>query len=53
LEQVSKATQAEEENENSKEWLNIFSQEAEEATTLKLTTEEEYEHSEEWLKIFS
>jgi hypothetical protein len=53
LEQISEAAQEEEENEHSEEWLNIFSQEAEEATALKLTAEEEDEHSEEWLKIFS
>jgi hypothetical protein len=55
LEQISEAAQAGEENEHSEEWLNIFSQEAEEAA-LKLTVEEageDDEHSEEWLNIFS
>jgi hypothetical protein len=45
-----------EENEHSEEWLNTFSQEAEEAVALKLTAkeaEEDDEHSEEWLNIFS
>jgi hypothetical protein len=44
------------ENEHSEEWLNAFSQEAEEAVALKLTAEEaeeDDEHSEEWLNIFS
>jgi hypothetical protein len=46
----------EEEDEHSEECLNAFSQEVEEATTLKLTVEEveeNDEHSEEWLNIFS
>jgi hypothetical protein len=38
LEQTLEAAQAdEEEDEHSEEWLNIFSQEAEEAVALKLT----------------
>jgi hypothetical protein len=56
LEQISEAAQAGEENEHSEEWLNIFSQEAEEAVALKLTAKEaegDDEHSEEWLNIFS
>jgi hypothetical protein len=56
LEQNLEAAQAdEEENEHSKEWLNIFIHKAKESVALKLTTEEgkESEHSEEWLNIFS
>jgi hypothetical protein len=56
LEQISEAAQAGEENEHSKECLDAFSQEAEEAVALKLTAEEageDDEHSEEWLNIFS
>jgi hypothetical protein len=57
LEQVSKAApEGDEEDEHSEECLNDFSQEAEEATELKLTAEEaeeDDEHSEEWLNIFS
>jgi hypothetical protein len=57
LEQTLEASQAnEEENENSEEWLNIFSHEVEESVALKLTAEEvgeDDEHSEEWLSIFS
>jgi hypothetical protein len=51
LEQTLEAAQAEEEDENSKEWLNSFRQEDEKEITaaLKLTTEEEhgdkYDHS--------
>jgi hypothetical protein len=43
LEQISEAAQAEEGNEHSKEWLKVFSQEAEKETTaaLKLAAEEE------------
>jgi hypothetical protein len=55
------AAQTEEEkNERSEERLNDFSQRAESAVALELTTEEEEEdeeeddeHSEEWLSIFS
>jgi hypothetical protein len=57
LEQISEAAQeGDEEDEHSEECLNAFSQEAEEATALKLTAEEveeNDEHSEEWLNIFS
>jgi hypothetical protein len=57
LEQTLEAAQAdEEENEHSEEWINIFSQKAEEVVALKLTAEEageDDEHSEEWLRIFS
>jgi hypothetical protein len=56
LEQIFEAAQEGEENEHSEEWLNAFSQEAEEAVALKLTAEEaeeDDEHSEEWLNIFS
>jgi rubrerythrin len=56
LEQISKAAQGGEENEHSKEWLNIFSQEVEESIALKLTAKEaegKNEHFEEWLDTFS
>jgi hypothetical protein len=56
LEQISEVAQAGEGEENFEEWLNIFSQEAEEAVALKLTAEEvgeDDEHSKEWLNIFS
>jgi hypothetical protein len=56
LEQISEVSQAGEENEHSKECLNAFSQEAEEAIALKLTAEEageENEHSKECLNAFS
>jgi hypothetical protein len=57
VEQTLEAAQAEEEDENSEECLNAFSQEAEEAVALKLIAkgeeEGEDEHSEEWLNIFS
>jgi hypothetical protein len=57
LEQISVVSQVEvEENEHSKEWLNIFNHEAEKAAALKLKTEEageDDEHYEEWLNIFS
>jgi hypothetical protein len=43
LEQTLEAAQADEEDENSEEWLITFSQEA----------EGEDEHSKEWLNIFS
>jgi hypothetical protein len=45
LEQIFETAQAEEEDENSEEWLDTFSQEAEkeEAAALKLTIEEEEE----------
>jgi hypothetical protein len=60
LEQTCETAQIEEEkNERSEEQLNVFSQEAEEAATLKLTAkaevedeEEDDDHSEEWLNIF-
>jgi hypothetical protein len=47
LEQISKAAREKEENENSKEWLNSFSQEAKrnESATLKLTAEEAKEQA--------
>jgi hypothetical protein len=50
------AQEDEEENEHSEECLNTFSQEAERAVALELTTkeaEEDDDHSEEWLSIFS
>jgi hypothetical protein len=60
LEQTFETTQADEgKNERSKEWLNDFSQQAENTIELELTAEEEAEveeedeHSEEWLSIFS
>jgi hypothetical protein len=43
LEQMLEAAQAEEEDEHSEEWLNIFSQEAEKTATLKLAEAEEEE----------
>jgi hypothetical protein len=43
LEQMLEASQAEEEDEHSEEWLNIFSQEAEKTTALKLAEAEEEE----------
>jgi hypothetical protein len=43
LEQVLEATQAEEEDEHSEEWLNTFSQEAEKTATLELAEAEEEE----------
>jgi hypothetical protein len=45
LEQISEAAQAGEENEHSEEWLNAFSQEAEEAAALKLAAEEAEEQA--------
>jgi hypothetical protein len=42
MEQTSEASQAEE-YEHSKEWLNIFSQEAEKTAALELSTEKEEE----------
>jgi hypothetical protein len=45
LEQISKATQEEEENENSEECLNIFSWEAEETVALKLAAKEAKEQA--------
>jgi hypothetical protein len=41
LEQIFEAAQEGEENEHSEEWLNIFSQKAEEAVASKLTTKEQ------------
>jgi hypothetical protein len=41
LEQISNASQAEEENEHSNEWLNIFSQETEKTATWEFSEEEE------------
>jgi hypothetical protein len=41
LEKTEVFSQAVEEDKHSKEWLNIFSQEAEKTATLKLTAEEE------------
>jgi hypothetical protein len=43
LEQVFETAQAEEEDEHSKEWLNIFSQETEKTAALELAEEEEEE----------
>jgi Cu2+-containing amine oxidase len=43
LEQVFETTQAEEENEHSEEWLNIFSQETEKTATWEFAEEEEEE----------
>jgi ABC-type branched-subunit amino acid transport system ATPase component len=40
LEQMLEAAQAEEEDEHSEEWLNIFSQEAEKTAALKLAAGE-------------
>jgi 16S rRNA U1498 N3-methylase RsmE len=48
LEQISEATQ-EEENEDFEEWLNTFSQEAEEAARLKLIVEEAEEQADKLL----
>jgi hypothetical protein len=45
LEQILEAAQEEEENEHSEEWLNAFSQEAEEAAALKLAAEEAEEQA--------
>jgi hypothetical protein len=61
LEQVFETAQAQEEadeeSKHSEEWLNDFSQEAEEVVALKMTAEgadkEDDEHSEEWLNIFN
>jgi hypothetical protein len=54
VEETLMFAQGDEGDEHSKEWLEVFSQEAERemTTTLELAAEED-EHSLEWLEIFS